>query len=303
MSLYQNNQLTYSFSSKNQTPENIEDNNQNHKHPYILIQDNICLSNNNDIHLKTFNSFLKNTSDNEQKINKLNSRLDKIFEQVNFEKQQNTSIINYSINSKEISLKVEQNRNIQKIKKLKIKMQYLSSLFSRMKNNTKNNQIQINDFLTSFENKFNKKIKQIENQRNKTEFEMSDLINRQFSNLRNNYINIGKENDKNLKNTKENILKQIKFLFEQIENEKKHRKIKDEEMHKIILNKIKEYENVCRNETKMSENRYENLIQDIQNNLKDFDFNLRKLKNDRELSYKNLSSIAEKTRDQIQMKI
>ena len=302
MSLYQNNQLNYSFSSNNKIPENIEQDNKSENQSNILIQDNSYLSNNN-IYSNTLNSFFKNAFDNEQKIDKLNSRLDKIFEQLVFGKQQNTSIFNYSINSKEILLNAEQNKNIQKIKKLKSKIQTLSNMFTQMKNNTKNNQNQIDNILTSFENKFNKKINQIEKQRNKNELEMNKLINQQFSNFRRNYINIEKENDKNLEDIKENISKKLGFLLRWLENEKKCREIKDEEIHRIILNKIKENENVYKNEIKITENQNESLVEYIRNNLTDFDCSLRKLKLDREMSYKKLMAIVEKTSDKIQMKI
>lgn len=250
-----------------------------------------------DYSVLTMNDNNKNIED---KLLSLNSRLENVYSKIKKEKNKNELIIHRKIDMKETLIKYEKDNNFRKIRKLKNDINNLNSLFELIKQFTFEQNINENQRLNEFEEKFNKRFENEQNIRKSTERNLSILINDKYQKMKSDIKDFSEEGSdeiEKLNNKKEQKIGELKRI---IHDEKKERIKKDDEIKKKTGDKMKEYNQKMKEEIKLRENKDESILENIKNSLKEMKNDLYGVKKERENSQSKLIDLVNNTAVQIE---
>ena len=236
----------------------------------------------------------------EDKLLNLNNRLENVYLKIKKEKNKNDLIIHSKINMKETLIKFDKDNNIKKIRKIKNDINNLNSLFELIKKFSFEQNINENQKLNEFEEKFNKRLKNEQNIRKNTERNLSILINDKYQKLKNDIKDFSLEGCDEIKKLSIKKEQKIGELKHMIHDEKKERFNQDDEIKKKIFDKMKEYNQKMREEISLRENKDESILESIKKGLKEMKNDLYGVKKERENSQSKLVDLVNNTVAQIE---
>ena len=300
-----NNYYTY---NPNQNYENInkdilyqsQNPNQNdYQNISILNQTNPLPYSQNQIYSNDNNSN-SNISYNENRFSRLHSRLDEINDKINKEKSEKENLIHSKITTTEMLLDNNNENRARKIKEIKSSIRGISLLFEQIKQFTKEKNLQSNEILENFENKFDLRLKEEQEKRINLEKRLKSMIDSKFRDMKCKLYDNSKERFNDLENLKNKMDIQIPQLQVIVNDEKKKRKIKDEEIKDKIKNKMNYYNDIMRNEIKNREIFDEKCLDDIKYSFGEFNKQMRQTTFNREQSQGQLIDLVDATISQIE---
>ena len=197
-----------------------------------------------------------NNKNLEDKLLSLNNRLENVFSKIKKEKNKNVLIIHSKINMKETLIKYDKDNKIKKIRKIKNDINNLNTLFEFIKQITFEQNINENQRLKEFEEKFNKRLKNEQNIRKNTERNLNILINDKYQKLKNDIKDFSQEGYNEMEKLKIKGEQKIEELKLKIYDEKKERFNQDEEIKKKNVDKMKEYNQKMREEISIRESKW-----------------------------------------------
>lgn len=248
-----------------------------------------------------YNTDISNTSNDINRFNRLHSRLDEINSKICQEKIERENLIHSKINTTEMLLDTNNQNSLRKLREMKTAISGLSVLFEQIRQLSKSRQIKSNDVLQNFENKFNSRLKEEANRRRNIEKKFSNIIDKKFKDLKSKIY----EEAKDRNNTFENLQRfngKLPELNENLKKCKSLREQKDEEITKIVQNKMGYYKELMRKEIKERETFDEENMENIKYSLNGYnkDFRLNKL--NREQNHGKLIDLVEATIEQLENK-
>ena len=248
------------------------------------------------------NSNINNISYNDNRFSRIHSRLDEINDKINKEKIEKENLIHSKITTTEMLLDNNNENKARKIKEIKTSIRGLSLLFEQIKQFTKEKNIQSNEILENFENRFNLRLKEEQEKRIILEKRLKSIIDSKFKDMKCKLYENSKERFNELENLKNNMDIQMPQLQATFDDEKKIRKIKDEEIKEKIKNKMNYYNDIMRKEIKIRENFDEKSLDEIKYSFAEFNKQMRQTTFNREQSQGKLIDLVDATITQIEAK-
>ena len=248
------------------------------------------------------NSNINNISYNDNRFSRIHSRLDEINDKINKEKIEKENLIHSKITTTEMLLDNNNENKARKIKEIKTSIRGLSLLFEQIKQFTKEKNIQSNEILENFENRFNLRLKEEQEKRIILEKRLKSIIDSKFKDMKCKLYENSKERFNELENLKNKMDIQMPQLQAIVEDEKKKRKLKDEEIKEKIKNKMNYYNDIMRKEIKTRENFDEKSLDEIKYSFSDFNKQMRQTTFNREQSQGKLIDLVDATITQIEAK-
>ena len=236
-----------------------------------------------------------NTSFNDCRFNRLHSRLDEINDKINKEKMEKENLIHSKITTTEMLLDNNNEAKARKLREIKTSIRGLSLLFEQIKQFTKEKNLQSEEILENFENKFNTRLKAEQEKRKILEKRLKNTIDSKFKEMKCKLYGNSKERFTDLETLKNNMDGQVPQLRAIVEEEKKNRKLKDEEIKEKIKNKMNYYNDIMRNEIKNREIFDEKNLDDIKYSFADFNKQMRQNTFNREQSQAKLIDLVDAT--------
>ena len=254
----------------------------------------------NDISSSNIN--INNISYNDSRFSRLHSRLDEINDKINKEKSEKENLIHSKITTTEMLLDNNNENRERKIKEIKSSIKSLSLLFEQIKQFTKEKNIQSNDMLENFENRFNLRLKEEQEKRINLEKRLKNAIDSKFKDMKLKLNENSKERFDELDNLKNKIDIQMPQLQAAVDEEKKIRKLKDDEIKEKIKNKINLYNDIMKKEIKNREDFDEKSLEEIKFSFADFNKQMRQTTFNREQNQGKLIDLVDATISQIEAK-
>lgn len=248
------------------------------------------------------NSNINNISYNDNRFSRIHSRLDEINDKINKEKIEKENLIHSKITTTEMLLDNNNENKARKIKEIKTSIRGLSLLFEQIKQFTKEKNIQSNEILENFENRFNLRLKEEQEKRIILEKRLKSIIDSKFKDMKCKLYENSKERFNELENLKNKMDIQMPQLQAIVDDEKKKRKLKDEEIKEKIKNKMNYYNDIMRKEIKTRENFDEKSLDEIKYSFSDFNKQMRQTTFNREQSQGKLIDLVDATITQIEAK-
>jgi hypothetical protein len=248
------------------------------------------------------NSNINNISYNDNRFSRIHSRLDEINDKINKEKIEKENLIHSKITTTEMLLDNNNENKARKIKEIKTSIRGLSLLFEQIKQFTKEKNIQSNEILENFENRFNLRLKEEQEKRIILEKRLKSIIDSKFKDMKCKLYENSKERFNELENLKNKMDIQMPQLQAIVDDEKKKRKLKDEEIKEKIKNKMNYYNDIMRKEIKTRENFDEKSLDEIKYSFSDFNKQMRQTTFNREQSRGKLIDLVDATITQIEAK-
>jgi hypothetical protein len=248
------------------------------------------------------NSNINNISYNDNRFSRIHSRLDEINDKINKEKIEKENLIHSKITTTEMLLDNNNENIARKIKEIKTSIRGLSLLFEQIKQFTKEKNIQSNEILENFENRFNLRLKEEQEKRIILEKRLKSIIDSKFKDMKCKLYENSKERFNELENLKNKMDIQMPQLQAIVDDEKKKRKLKDEEIKEKIKNKMNYYNDIMRKEIKTRENFDEKSLDEIKYSFSDFNKQMRQTTFNREQSQGKLIDLVDATITQIEAK-
>ena len=248
------------------------------------------------------NSNINNISYNDNRFSRIHSRLDEINDKINKEKIEKENLIHSKITTTEMLLDNNNENKARKIKEIKTSIRGLSLLFEQIKQFTKEKNMQSNEILENFENRFNLRLKEEQEKRIILEKRLKSIIDSKFKDMKCKLYENSKERFNELENLKNKIDIQMPQLQAIVDDEKKKRKLKDEEIKEKIKNKMNYYNDIMRKEIKTRENFDEKSLDEIKYSFSDFNKQMRQTTFNREQSQGKLIDLVDATITQIEAK-
>ena len=248
------------------------------------------------------NSNINNISYNDNRFSRIHSRLDEINDKINKEKIEKENLIHSKITTTEMLLDNNNENKARKIKEIKTSIRGLSLLFEQIKQFTKEKNIQSNEILENFENRFNLRLKEEQEKRIILEKRLKSIIDSKFKDMKCKLYENSKERFNELENLKNKMDIQMPQLQAIVDDEKKKRKLKDEEIKEKIKNKMNYYNDIMRKEIKTRENFDEKSLDEIKYSFSDFNKQMRQTTFNREQSQGKLIDLVDATITQIEKK-
>ena len=285
---YENINKDIIYQSQNQNDyKNISLLNQTNPLPYSQSYSNDQNSNNS-------------ISYNENRFSRLHSRLDEINDKINKEKNEKENLIHSKITTTEMLLDNNNENRARKLKEIKTSIRGISLLFEQIRQFTKEKNLQSNEILENFENKFDLRLKEEQEKRINLEKRLKNMIDSKFRDMKCKLYDNSKERFNELENLKDKMDMQIPQLRAIVDDEKKKRKIKDEEIKEKIKNKMNYYNDIMRNEIKNREVFDEKCLDDIKYSFSEFNKQMRQATFNREQSQGQLIDLVDATISQIE---
>jgi hypothetical protein len=248
------------------------------------------------------NSNINNISYNDNRFSRIHSRLDEINDKINKEKIEKENLIHSKITTTEMLLDNNNENKARKIKEIKTSIRGLSLLFEQIKQFTKEKNMQSNEILENFENRFNLRLKEEQEKRIILEKRLKSIIDSKFKDMKCKLYENSKERFNELENLKNKMDIQMPQLQAIVDDEKKKRKLKDEEIKEKIKNKMNYYNDIMRKEIKTRENFDEKSLDEIKYSFSDFNKQMRQTTFNREQSQGKLIDLVDATITQIEAK-
>ena len=248
------------------------------------------------------NSNINNISYNDNRFSRIHSRLDEINDKINKEKIEKENLIHSKITTTEMLLDNNNENKARKIKEIKTSIRGLSLLFEQIKQFTKEKNIQSNEILENFENRFNLRLKEEQEKRIILEKRLKSIIDSKFKDMKCKLYENSKERFNELENLKNKMDIQMPQLQAIVDDEKKKRKLKDEEIKEKIKNKMNYYNDIMRKEIKTRENFDEKSLDEIKYSFSEFNKQMRQTTFNREQSQGKLIDLVDATITQIEAK-
>ena len=179
------------------------------------------------IHYQTYsndNNNYNNTSYdlyNDNRFILLHSRLDEINDTINKNKMEKENFIHSKISTTENILDNNNENSSRKIKEIKCSIRKLSLLFEEIKKYSKEINVQTDEILGNFENKFNLRMKEEQEKRKNLEKRLKNMIDSKFKEMKYKLYDNSKERFNKLEEIKNKIDSQIPQLGEIVDDEKK----------------------------------------------------------------------------------
>ena len=240
-------------------------------------------------------SNINNSSFNDNRFSRLHSRLDEINDKINKEKMEKENLIHSKITTTEMLLDNNNESRARKIRDIKTSIRGLSLLFEQIKQFTKEKNMQSNEILENFENKFNLRLKAEQEKRINLEKRLKKSIDSKFKDMKRKLYENSKERFTELENLKSRMDIQIPTLQATVDDEKKMRKLKDDEIKEKIKNKMNYYNDIMRKEIKNREMFDEKSLDDIKYTFADFNKQMRQNTFNREQSQGKLIDLVDAT--------
>ena len=247
-------------------------------------------------------SNINNMSYNDNRFSRLHSRLDEINDKINKEKSEKENLIHSKITTTEMLLDSNNENRERKIKEIKSSIKGLSLLFEQIKEFTKAKNIQSNDILENFENRFNLRLKEEQEKRINLEKRLKNAIDSKFKEMRLKLYENSKERFDELDELKNKMDVQMPQLQTTVEELKKIRKLKDDEIREKIKNKMNSYNEIMKKEIKNREDFDEKSLDEIKFTFADFNKQMRQATFNREQSQGKLIDLVDATIAQIEAK-
>ena len=247
-------------------------------------------------------SNINNMSYNDNRFSRLHSRLDEINDKINKEKSEKENLIHSKITTTEMLLDSNNENRERKIKEIKSSIKGLSLLFEQIKEFTKAKNIQSNDILENFENRFNLRLKEEQEKRINLEKRLKNAIDSKFKEMKLKLYENSKERFDELDELKNKMDVQMPQLQTTVEELKKIRKLKDDEIREKIKNKMNSYNEIMKKEIKNREDFDEKSLDEIKFTFADFNKQMRQATFNREQSQGKLIDLVDATIAQIEAK-
>ena len=294
--------LTYSLSiPKDYNTQNFNLQNQTQLSNSYIYNTDIKNVNNSAIQSQPliYKTDFSNFSNDINRFNRLHSRLDEINSKINQEKIERENLLHSKINTTEMLLDTNNQNSLRKLREMKNAINGLSNLFEQIKQVSRSRQIDCSNVLQNFEQKFNYRLKEEANRRKNIEKKFSSIIDKKYKDLKYKINEETKERSNIFENFKKFNGKLPEFN-ENLKNARNLRDKKDEEIKKIVQNKMGYYKDLMRKEIKEREKFDEENMENIKLSLNAYnkDFRLNKL--NREQNQGKLIDLVETTIEQLE---
>jgi hypothetical protein len=241
------------------------------------------------------NSNINNISYNDNRFSRIHSRLDEINDKINKEKMEKENLIHSKITTTEMLLDNNNETRARKLREIKTSIRGLSLLFEQIKQFTKEKNMQSDEILENFENKFNGRLKAEQEKRKILEKRLKSAIDSKFKDMKCKLYDNSKERFTELENLKNKADAEVPQLKAVVEEERKNRKLKDEEIREKIKNKMNYYNDIMKKEIKNREIFDEKNLDDIKYSFADFNKQMRQNTFNREQSQGKLIDLVDAT--------
>ena len=262
----------------------------------ILLNNTAPLqTNQNYLNENSYLSNMMNSSYNDCRFNRRHSRLDEINDKINKEKMEKENLIHSKITTTEMLLDNNNETRARKLREIKTSIRGLSLLFEQIKQFTKEKNMQSDEILENFENKFNGRLKAEQEKRKILEKRLKSAIDSKFKDMKCKLYDNSKERFTELENLKNKADAEVPQLKAVVEEERKNRKLKDEEIREKIKNKMNYYNDIMKKEIKKREDFDEKSLDDIKYSFADFNKQMRQNTFNREQSQGKLIDLVDAT--------